>query len=372
MTTLSDSKSNRPAKKASTKSRPAKRTRLRYGIIGAGAIAGTHMRPINKFEDTELIAAADVDPGRLDKARNEFGVQQVFTDWKQMLDECELDAVSVCTPNYLHYQPTLDALDAGCHVFVEKPLAMNAAEAREMVEKAKHVGRELHIAFQWRFDKATQFIRRAIDAGRLGDIMYARVHAMRRRGIPNWGVFGRKELQGGGPMIDIGVHVMEMAHYAMGRPRPVSASGQIWTYMGNKPSKVESRWAGWDHKTYTVEDLAVGLVKFDNGAVMHVEAMFAGHIGPDQEGMKFELVGTEGGARNNPPELYYDRDGTMVNVTPQYLGDTDFFEIKMRRFVDTCLYGKPAAAPGEDGLMIQQMIDAIYQSAQTGREVQIT
>ena len=126
-----------------------------------------------------------------------------------------------------------------------------------MIEAAKKAKKKLVCGFQFRFHPATQFITRARDEGQFGNVMFMKCQALRRRGIPNWGVFGRKELQGGGPMIDIGVHVIEMAHYVMGSPRPVAASGNTWTYMGDKPSQVVSMWPNWDYKTYTVEDLAM-------------------------------------------------------------------------------------------------------------------
>ncbi len=347
------------------------RKKLRVGMIGAGGIAGTHVGYLVKFDDVEVVAACDIKKDRLDLMKEKFGIEGLYENWREMLAAENLDAVSVCTPNYLHFEPTVDALKAGCHVLCEKPLAMNAKEGGRMVDAAKKAGKELVTGFQWRFNSSVQFIKRAYDAGHLGEVIFAKVHAMRRRGIPNWGVFGQKELQGGGPLIDIGVHAMEMCHYAMGSPKPVAASGQIWTYMGNKKSKTVSQWPGWDYKKYTVEDLAVGMIRFENGAVMHVEAMFAGHIGKDQQKHGFELMGTKGGATQNPPTLSYDRDGTMLNVEPHYVEKVDEFEIKMRKFVDVALYGKASESTGEDGLMVQKMLDGIYRSAEEGKEVAI-
>ncbi len=345
--------------------------KLRVGIIGAGGIANAHVRELKEIEDVELVAAADVAEANRNKALNEWGCAEVFEKWTDMLAQCNLDAVSVCTPNSLHYQPTMDALNAGCHVIVEKPLAMNAREGAKMVNLAARKGLHCTIAFQQRFNPETQMIKRAVDGGTLGDILVARVHAMRRRGIPNWGVFGRKDLQGGGPLIDIGVHAMEMAHYAMGLPKPVAASGSVWTYMGDKPSEAVSRWPNWDHKTYTVEDLAVGMIRFENGAVMMVESSFAAHIGPEDETMRFELIGTRGGARSNPATLYYDRDGTMLNATPGYLPQNECFRIKMRNWVDVCFGRMEDLCPATHGLMIQKMLDGLYKSAEKGREVAI-
>ena len=153
----------------------------------------------------------------------------------------QLDAVSVCTPNKLHAECAIGAMEAGCAVLCEKPLAGSAEEGEQMIATAERLGRKLVIGFQYRFNSRTQFLKSAADGGQFGRILYARVQALRRRGIPNWGVFGRKELQGGGPLIDIGVHVLEMCHYTLGSPTPVSASADMFTYIGNKPSDRSSR-----------------------------------------------------------------------------------------------------------------------------------
>jgi len=202
--------------------------------------------------------------------------------------------------------------------------------------------------------------------------MFVKCRALRRRGIPNWGVFGQKELQGGGPMIDIGVHVIEMAHYTIGSPRPVAASGNVWTSMGNKPSKVVSQWPGWDWRTYTVEDLAIGQIRFDNGAIMQIESSFAAHIEKDVWG--FTVIGDKGGASWDPAAIFTDKAGTMVNTTPAFLPRSDFtvlFEHKLKNFVSGCLHSTPLEAPGEAGLAVQKMIDGIYRSAAAGKDVTI-
>ena len=356
-------------KKTRSSSKKSKPTILRVGFIGAGGIAGTHMRYLKEMADVQLVAASDVSAAALDSVKANHGVETVYEDWKAMLAAEKLDAVSVCTPNGLHAPATIDALNAGCHVLVEKPLAMDAKEGRKMIAAAEANDRKLIIAFQWRFHATTQMLRRASAAGIFGKILYTRCQALRRRGIPNWGVFGRKDLQGGGPLIDIGVHNMEMAHYVMGSPEPVSAAGSIYTYMGNKPCAADCSWPDWDHKTYTVEDLAVGHIRFANGATMHLEASFAMH---GENEWNFTFMGEKGGGQFAPAKIYRDEAGTMFDCTPAFEAKTDMFAIKMRNFVDTVLYNKPTEAPAEAGLMVQKMIDGIYRSAEKGREVKIT
>jgi predicted dehydrogenase len=342
--------------------------KLRMGFIGAGGIAQAHMTNLKRFEDVELVAAADVSEASLQRSRNEHGIRNVYRDWKEMLKKEDLQAVSVCTPNGLHMQPTLDAFRAGCHVLVEKPLAMNAKEGQKMLDAAERAGKKLVIAFQWRFHPKTQFIKSMADQGAFGNILFMRCQAIRRRGIPNWGVFGRKELQGGGPMIDIGVHIMEMAHYVMGSPEPVAATGNIFRYIGDKPSDVACMWPKWDHKTYTVEDLAIGHIRFANGAIMQVEASFAAHA---KDAWNFQMMGEKGGVEFDPLTIRTDENGYMIDKTPAFVGDEDCFTRKMRAFVDTALHGTPSESSGEAGLMIQKMIDGIYASAAKGKEVSI-
>jgi predicted dehydrogenase len=246
---------------------------FKVGFIGAGGIAHAHAINLKKVDGVELVCAADVSAGGLAKFKEQQGVARTYADYKEMLaKETDLDAISVCTPNGLHAENTIASLEAGKHVIVEKPMAMNSVQGKAMVDAAKKAGKHLVIGFQYRFDPKTQLIKRQIDEGEFGKVLYVRCQALRRRGIPNWGVFGRKELQGGGPMIDIGVHVMEMAHFMMGSPKPVSASGNTYTYLGNKPMQAQCGWPNWDYKTYTVEDLAVGLIRFDNGATLSIEA----------------------------------------------------------------------------------------------------
>lgn len=342
--------------------------KLRIGFIGAGGIAKSQMKVVKNYPDVELVAAADVSEAALKQCQTDYGVGAVYDDWHKMLRREDLQAVSVCTPNGLHMRATIDALKAGCHVLVEKPLAMNAREGQKMLDAAKAARRKLVIAFQWRFHPKAQFLKQQADKGVFGQVLFMRCQAIRRRGIPNWGVFGRKELQGGGPMIDIGVHIMEMAHYVMGSPRPVAATGNIFRYIGDKPSEVASMWPNWDYKTYTVEDLAVGHIRFANGAIMQVEASFAAHA---KDAWNFQMMGTKGGAELEPLTVRTDENGYMVDKTPAYVPNEDCFARKMRRFVDTALHGKPTEAPGEAGQMVQKMIDGIYASAAKGREVAI-
>ena len=351
--------------------------KLRIGFIGCGGIAGPHLDALKTMDDVQIVALADIDPqAMVDRAR-QYNIPEdcLFDDYRKMLARVKPDAVNICTPNALHGPVSIAASRAGAHVFVEKPMAMNIRESKAMIAAARKAKRKLVVGFQYRFDARTKLLKNVADDGTLGKILFGRVQALRRRGIPNWGVFGQKELQGGGPMIDIGVHALEMCHFVMGSPRPVAAVGMTNTYLGNQRSdQVESVWKGWNYKTHTVEDLAVGHIRFDNGAVIHIESMFAGHI--EKDVMDFQLCGTRGGCSWDSSQIFTDRYGHMMDMTPAYLPDTSFgavFLAKNRNFVDHVLHNKPSLAPAEDGLMIQQMLDAIYASASKGgKEVLIS
>jgi len=347
--------------------------KLRMAIIGCGGISETHIRVLQNFPDVELVAGVDIKSQRLQVMEEKYGFKNLYTDWKKMLKEIKPDAVNICTPNGVHAAPAIDSANAGCHVIVEKPMAMNPGECQKMVDASHKNKRKLTVGFQYRYHPNTDFLVRARDDGRFGKVMFVKCQALRRRGIPNWGVFGQKQLQGGGPMIDIGVHVIEMAHYLIGSPNPVAAAGNTWTYVGDKKSDVVSHWPNWDYKTYTVEDLAIGQIRFDNGAILHIESMFAGHIKEDV--WNFTVFGDKGGCQWDPPTIFTDRAGTMVNESPAFVGTkTDFpylFSLKLRNFVDGCLKDSPLKAPGEAGLAVQKILDGVYRSAKAGKEVSI-
>ena len=345
--------------------------KLRVAIVGCGGIAQTHMRAWQKIPEVEVVAGVDILPERLKNMEEKWGVTKLYKDWKVMLKEIKPDAVDVCTPNGVHCPAVVDACNAGCHAFTEKPMAMSPAEGQKMIDAAKKNKVKLAVGFQYRYHPNTEYLTRAREEGMFGNIMFMKCQALRRRGIPNWGVFGQKKLQGGGPMIDIGVHVIEMAHYFMGSPKPIAASGNIWTYLGNKPSKVVSMWPNWDYKTYTVEDLAIGQIRFDNGAIMQIEASFAAHI--EKDVWNFTAMGDKGGCSWSPAGIFTDQAGTMINAVPAFLSDKsgfdDLFPRKLQNWVDAILKGTPMRAPGEAGLAVQKILNGIYTSAAKGKEI---
>jgi len=351
---------------------PSKKEKiLRIGVIGTGGIAAAQMERLRKSkrDDWKVVAACDVDAARVAEFADKWGIERRFTDWRKLAADPGVDAATVCTPNKLHCAPAVACARAGKHVMVEKPMAMNARDAAQMCAAARKAGTVLQIGFQKRFDANAQFLRRAVAEGALGKILYVRAQALRRLGIPSWGVFGRKDLQGGGPMIDIGVHILECAHYIMGRPRPTHASGATYTYIGNRKPEVAAPWGAWDHTTYTVEDLATGFLRFEGGATLTIESSFAAHI--EKDVWNLQIMGTQGGATLEPLSLFTHRHGAQVNEAPSFVGYQDGFDFKMLHWLQVIQDGTPSDAPGTDGLAVQQMLDAVYASAKAGKEVAI-
>jgi len=322
----------------------------------------------------ELVAVADVNESNARTAAERFHIPHVYTDYREMLQRDDLQVVVVATPNFLHKDTTIAALEAGKHVHCEKPLACNAHEAREMVQTARRVGKLLHVSLQWRFSGVAQFLHKYIvQEGNLGEVYYARAHALRRRGIPGWGVFIDKEKQGGGPLIDIGVHILDITLWLMGYPKPVAAFGATYAKFGNRPDVV-GLMGQWDYTRFTVEDFAVGLIRFENGATVTLESSFCANIERDE--FSTLLLGDKGGVfadpiGEHPVRIMTERNYTLYNIEPANLPNVNSYQANVEAFVDAVSHNKPAPIPGEHGFYLNAIIDAIYESSETGREVRI-
>lgn len=338
--------------------------KLRIGIIGVGGIAtGAHIPGYkNLLDKVELVAVADVNYERAQRVAEEHGFQKAYASYEEMLREAELDAVSVCTPNKFHAPATLAALAAGCHVLCEKPPAMNVAEARAMVEAAQKAGKILTFGLHFRYTAEVQACKRFIEGGELGDIYAVRVNAVRRRGIPGWGVFTNKELQGGGPIIDIGVHMLDTALYLMGYPQPKQVLARTYQKIGTRPGV--GAMGQWDWKNFSVEDLAMGLIEFENGATILFESSFAAEIEPMEE-MSVRLSGTRGGASVFPFKVFKEMHGTLVNLVPAWMPRVEEpHRAEVRAFVNAILENGEPMVKGHEAIRLQQVIDALYQSAE--------
>ena len=343
--------------------------KVRVGVIGLGVGRG-HVEGYKTHPEAEVVALADLDQGRLKTIGDKHNIAARYESPEEMLKKEKLDVVSVATPNKFHKPLSIAALEAGCHVLCEKPMAMNAGEARQMLAAAKKAKKRLMINFSYRFNEQSYALKKQVETGILGDIYFAKTIWHRRRGMPGFGGwFTTKALSGGGPLIDLGVHRLDLALWLMGYPKPV------WV-MGSTYNPIATAKAKRDGKTYDVEDLAVGMIKFANGATLEIEASWAANI-KERELMETRLFGTRGGLiqRNKnegyefEAELFVERDDCQFDMAlhppvPAVKG-------AMYHFIDCIVNNKPHIATGEEGATVMELLDAIYKSAQDGEPIKI-
>ena len=343
---------------------------LRMGVVGLGMGRG-HARGYQEHPQAEMVALCDADGDRLAAAATEMGVSTTYTDAYRMFREAGLDAVSIAVPNKHHAPLTIAALKAGLHVLCEKPMATTVRDARRMNAAATKAKKNLMINFSFRFTEASYALKKQVEAGAIGDIYFGRTVWHRRRGIPKFGGwFGDKELAGGGPLIDLGVHRLDLALWLMGYPEPVAVSGSAYNAIAAKRARKE-------RKKYTVEDMACGLVKFDNGATLILEASWALNQ-PERERMVTELYGDRGGLVHKnvgggydfTAELYTEEGGDLF--TKKLDWRTDQTPASYHEFVNSILEKREPLATGEQGLKVMKILEGIYRSAESGREVRYT
>lgn len=348
-------------------------SKLRIGIIGTGGIArGVHLPGYKALPELcEVAAVCDVSPESAQKAAADFEVPTVYATYEELVADPSIDAVSVTTPNAYHLEPTLMALRAGKHVLCEKPLAMNGDEARQICRTAKETGKMVQVALQMRFSSQVRFVKQFIDDGGMGDIYYARAQALRRRGVPAWGVFIDREKQGGGPLIDIGVHILDSTLYLMGYPKPVAASAKTWDQLGKNPA-LFNNWGDYDRSRFTVEDFAVGFIRFDNGAVVVLESSFMANLEGDP--FQTQLFGTKAGALvkgsgTDSVRIFTEHNRQLFNMEPVNLPKVESSHAdEVRAFVEAIHAGTASPVPPEDGLTLNAIFDAMYKSSETGHE----
>jgi len=335
-------------------------TKLRIGVMGASNFSQfAHIANYAKLEGVQVTALADADDALLRRVANQYQIAKVFSDFQDLVKE-ELDAVSICLPNSYHAAAAVAALQSGKHVLCEKPLAVNAAEAQTIVDAARSAEKILMVGFQGRFTAEALALRRLVDRGRLGEVYFAQASHERRRGIPvakDWCT--QKALAGGGALIDIGVHAIDLAMWMMNFPKPVSAMGMI--HQKFRPARAEN--------TYDVEDFASGYVRFENGASLIVRASWASHIAQNRS--VFELLGTRGGATMDPLTIYTQDDGQLLDVTPVVRHTEDPHLVEVRHFVDCIRNNRKPIITGEQALVVTRVTDAIYKSAAEGGAVAV-
>ena len=349
-------------------------SKVKLAMIGAGNIANAHLDAYKQVADVEIYAACDINPARLAKTCDKYGIQRRYTDVDTMLSELpELDAADVCVWNCNHAECSIKALNAGLHVLCEKPMAYTAKEAEEMKAAAERNGKLLMIGFVLRFSDEAKIAMDFIQKDYLGDIYYAKAQYVRRHGNPG-GWFGDKARSGGGPIIDLGVHVIDLTRYLMGNPKPVSVYAVASDRLGDrKYIKTGPGWVPEDAReddVCTVEDFATALIRYDNGACTFLETSY--DLNGEDIGKK-QLFGTKGGMDlSNGVKLYTTVNDFMADIdvkTANLKGGQDMFVAEMSHFIDCVKNGTECRAKAEDGIAVMKILDAIYESARTGHEV---
>lgn len=345
-------------------------------IVGTGDIAKYHMAGYQQCENAHVIAACDMNADKLAKFADQYHIPKRYTDFEAALADGEIDAVDICTPNITHAQYSIKALEANLCVMCEKPMARNAEEAHRMAEAAAKSKGFLMPAFVLRFSVACRVVKDYIDEGYFGDIYYCKARCIRNDGNPG-GWSNSKAISGGGALIDVGIHDLDAALYLMGSPKAVSVFGTAFQALGDRKSikTGPSSYRGYQEKS-DVEDFSSGIVRFENGSALYVEASFA--VNGEASGHSIEIYGTKCGAKillPNEVTFFMEQNGFLVEVTPEKItslkGGNQSFALEMKHFVDCCLNGSESFISVQDGVATAEIIDAIYASAESGHEIRL-
>ena len=351
--------------------------KIKIAVIGCGGIARVaHMKAYQRLpEDFEVVAVCDIIESKAQAFVEEFDVPTYYTDYKDILSIEGLDAIDICTPNYLHSVIAVDALNKGINVICEKPDAVSVEEAQKMKAAAEASGKLLMVIRNNRFLAQSQYLKRYIEDGNFGKIYAARCGWQRRRGIPGkGGWFTTKAQSGGGPLIDLGVHMIDLTMWLMGNPTPVAVCGNTYCEFANNDvsDSVDSAFGEKNaNGTFDVEDLAMGYIRFDNGACLQIEFSWASNV--QQDDKFFELRGTNAGASyhstDNTLRIFTEQYGKTADIIPNFGKDLHGHMENLKNFA-AALRGEaePVFKP-EQGLNMIKILEAIYDSARLGREV---
>ncbi|MDR3249356.1 MAG: Gfo/Idh/MocA family oxidoreductase [Treponema sp.] len=363
--------------------------KLRIGIIGCGGIANQkHFPSLQANADKcEIVAFCDLVEERAVTASKKYGAANavVYTNYKDLLKNESIDVVHVLTPNVAHCQISVDAFAAGKHVLCEKPMASTTEDAQKMIDAWKKSGKQFTIGYQNRFRPEVQALYKSCAAGELGEIYYAKASAVRRRAVPTWGVFPNKALQGGGPLIDIGTHALDLTLWMMNNYEPESVTGSVFYKLGSLPEAVDGNVFGpWDPKTFEVEDSAFGYIKMKNGAAIMLESSWALNVLDSREAST-ALCGTKAGAEIRSGmsypvnELHYARgkNGLLMDERIASSGSVAYFSgganepgvVEARQWLTAVAKNKAPLVRPEQAFLVTKILDSIYKSAAARKEI---
>ncbi len=353
---------------------------VKVGIIGCGGIANNkHLPALATVEEVELVAFCDIIVERAQEAKETFGTADanVYADYKEMLAAEELDVVHVLTPNSSHAELSIAAMEAGSHVMCEKPMAKTSEEARAMIAASEKTGKKLTIGYQNRFRTDSRHLHQVCEAGELGEIYTAKAHAIRRRAVPTWGVFLDEEAQGGGPLIDIGTHALDLTLWMMDNYKPKYVVGKTYHELA-KTKDAANAWGPWDPEKFTVEDSAFGFIVMENGATIYLEASWALNS-LDVKEAKTTLMGTKGGAdMNDGLTINGEQFGLLYEKQVELeTGGVDFYDgageepatLEAQSWISAVINDTELVVKPEEALVVTEILEAIYESSKTGEPV---
>ncbi|WP_195575646.1 Gfo/Idh/MocA family protein [Paenibacillus sp. 1001270B_150601_E10] len=347
---------------------------IRIGLIGAGSISEMHLRAYHEHPDAKLQAICDLNETRANAKAEKYDIPHVYNNVHDLLARDDIDAVSICTWNHSHAEISIAALQAGKHVLVEKPLCTSVEDALAIQQAVADTGRQLQVGFVRRYASNTRIVRSFIDSDDIGPIYYAKASCIRKLGNPG-GWFSDKQRSGGGPLIDVGVHVIDLCWYLMGRPKVASISGNTYARLGNR-SNIQNlsfyKAADYRADQNDVEDMANALIRFENGASLLVDVSFTLHAKEDE--LTVKLYGERGGVELEPELTFItEKHNTILNVTPQ-IDNLSFnfqkgFQDEIHHFIGVCQGEKHTLSPVEDGVEMMKILCGIYESSHLGREI---
>ncbi len=348
--------------------------KLAIGIVGVGSISRMHIQSYQKNNNCQVVAFCDLSAERLAEKSKLYNVESCYTDYNEMFRNEKLDCISICTWNAYHAEIAVEALKAGINVLCEKPLTITNKQAEAVAKAQAESGKHLMVGFVRRHATNTKIINKFINSGDLGEIYYSRLNCFRRLGNPG-GWFSDITRSGGGPLIDLGVHLIDVAWYLMGKPKPVSVSANTYNCLGNF-SNIENKScykaADYSAENNSVEDLANALIRFENGASMFIDVSYSLHTEKDR--ISAELFGSKGGAILEPScKLFTQKHNNLIDITP-YIDDYTFnfdasFQSEIDSFINVCLGAEENICPVQDGVTIMQILNAVYKSAELNKEI---
>jgi predicted dehydrogenase len=349
---------------------------IRIGVVGTGTISEWHLNSYASNPGAVITAICDMNEQRALQVAQKYGVNKTYTNYLDLFADSDIDAVSICTWNNTHAEISIAALRAGKHVLIEKPLCRTVEEALRIEEAVHASGKILQVGFVRRYDQNAQMLRQFADRGEFGNLYFAKASSIRRLGNPG-GWFADVERSGGGPLIDIGVHVIDLCWYLMGRPKVKTISANTYSKLGNRANINNLSFykaADFDASKNTVEDMANALIRFENGASLMVDVSFTLHAKQDEGIVK--LFGDKGGFEVDPAVIMVtEKHDTIINIVPQTDNSGFHFESsfqnEINHFIECVSQGKQPISPVGDGVEIMKILCGIYESAAKGEEIRL-